>query len=74
MHRLFDEEHPPAGCQAGEQVLRALIDEIPAEMGEYDQGERVLHAHLQGVHGYSCRIGGNGRVSVPAKRRQPAGR
>ena len=45
---LFDEKNRPFGGQAGEQMLRALIYEIPAKMRESDNRVPRLHEVLVG--------------------------
>ena len=53
-HRLFDEDHSPALGQTGQQVLRPLVDEVPAEVGKDEQG----------LHGWGSRRGLWGRLFV----------
>ncbi len=38
--RLLDDEHLEVLCGAAEKMLRALPDEVPAQMGEADQQGR----------------------------------
>ena len=47
--RLFPEEHPAMGGEAADQVLRALVDEIPAQVGKAD--DRRLAPIPAGVRG-----------------------
>jgi hypothetical protein len=37
MHGLLDEDHLPPAGETRQQVLRALVDEVPTEMGEDNQ-------------------------------------
>jgi len=67
-HRLLDEHHAPALGQARQQVLRTLVDEVPAQVRENDEC----------VHCGSMRVGGcvlaslaDGRTMMQTPPRDP---
>src|SRR4051812_1061971 len=46
---LLNEKHRPLGSQTGQQMLGALVNEVPAEMGERD--DRVARQHEKLLRG-----------------------
>src|SRR5215213_3495619 len=72
VHRLLDEEHRAGGGEATQEVLRALKDEVPAEVGEDDQGARRWHSVLGGWRRITGTGEGSERPSRPTEGvRQP---